>query len=65
MAMRPLGREEAVQHMFVLAVAAFMIVSPIYLVKPNYAEYTLIGLGITFALIDLVVMAALRRPRSS
>lgn len=65
MAMKPLGREEALQHLFVLAISAFMIISPIYLVKPNYAEYTLIGLGCVFVLVDLVVMAALRRPRSS
>lgn len=65
MAMRPLGREEALQHLFVLAIAAFLIISPIWLVKPSSAEYSLIGLGIFFAVIDVVVMAALRRPRSS
>lgn len=65
MAMRPLGREEALQHLFVLAIAAFLIISPIYLVKPPAAEYSLIGLGIFFAVIDLGIIAALRRPRPS
>jgi hypothetical protein len=63
MAMRPLGRDEALQHLFVLGIAAFLIVSPIYLVRPTEAEYSLIGLGIFFALVDLVIIAALRRPR--
>jgi hypothetical protein len=63
MAMRPLGRDEALQHLFVLGIAAFLIVSPIFLVRPTEAEYTLIGLGIFFALVDLVIIAALRRPR--
>jgi hypothetical protein len=60
--MRPLGRDEALQHLFVLGIAAFLIVAPIYLVRPTEAEYTLIGLGIFFALVDLVIVAALRRP---
>ena len=63
MAMRPLGREEALQHLFVLGIAVFLIVAPIFLVSPPAAEYSLIGLGIFFAVIDLVVIAALRRPR--
>lgn len=63
-ALRPINREEALQHLFVLAIAAFMIVAPFFMVKPAYAEYSLIGLGIFFALVDLVVMAALRRPSS-
>ena len=63
MAMRPLGRDEALQHLFVLGIAAFLIVSPIFLVRPTEAEYTLIGLGIFFALVDLIIIAALRRPR--
>ncbi len=61
--MRPVGREEALSHAFVLAICAFLIVAPIYLVQPPPAEYSLMGLGAFFALIDLVVMAALRRPR--
>jgi hypothetical protein len=63
MAMRPLGRDEALQHLFVLGIAAFLIVAPIFLVSPDEAEYSLIGLGIFFALVDLLIMAALRRPR--
>ena len=62
--MRPLGRDEALQHLFVLGIAAFLIIAPIYLVTPAYAEYTLIGLGIFFALVDLVIIAALRRPHA-
>ena len=62
--MRPIGREEALSHLFVLAIAAFLIVSSVYLVQPPKAEYSLIGLGAFFALIDLVIVAALRRPRS-
>jgi hypothetical protein len=63
MAITPLGRDEALQHLFVLGIAAFLIIAPIYLVRPTEAEYTLIGLGIFFALVDLVIVAALRRPR--
>jgi hypothetical protein len=44
----------------VLGIAAFLIVAPIFLVSPAPAEYTLIGLGIFFALVDLVIMTALR-----
>ncbi len=65
MAMRPLGREEALQHLFVLGIAAFLVLAPIWLVSPPPAEYSLIGLGAFFAVIDLVVVAALRRPRPS
>jgi hypothetical protein len=64
MAMRPVGREEALQHLFVLGIAVFLIVAPIYLVSPPYAKFTLIGLGALFVLIDLSVIAALRRPRA-
>ena len=64
MAMRPLGRDEALQHLFVLAIAAFLIVAPIFLVSLASLEYSLIGLGVFFALIDLVVIAALRRPKA-
>jgi hypothetical protein len=63
MAITPLGRDEALQHLFVLGIAAFLIVAPIFLVRPAPAEYTLIGLGGFFALVDLVIIAALRRPR--
>jgi hypothetical protein len=63
--MRPLGREEALQHLFVLAIAAFLIISPWFLVQPAAAEYSLIGLGAFFAVVDLVIIAALRRPRTS
>jgi hypothetical protein len=42
MAMRPLGRDEALQHLFVLG----------------------IGLGAFFVIVDLMVMAALRRPKA-
>lgn len=65
MAMRPLGKEEALQHLFVLAIAAFMIVAPPFMVKPDYAEYGLMVLGGLLALVDLVVAAALRRPPAS
>jgi hypothetical protein len=64
MAMRPIGRDEALQHLFVLAIALFLVIAPIYLVSPPYAEYSLIGLGALFAVIDMAVMAALRRPRA-
>jgi hypothetical protein len=64
MAIRPLGRDEALQHLFVLGIAAFLIVAPIFLVQPAAAEYTLIGLGVFFALVDFVIIAALRRPRT-
>ena len=64
MAMRPMGRDEALQHLFVLGIAAFLVIAPIYLVTPAYAEYTLIALGAVFGLIDLGVIAALRRPRA-
>lgn len=60
--MRPLGRDEALQHLFVLAIAAFLILAPIWLVSPPYAEYALIGLGALFAVIDFAAIAALRRP---
>ena len=63
MAMRPLGRDEALQHLFVLVIAAFLVLAPIWLVSPAYAEYSLIGLGAFFAMVDIAVMAALRRPR--
>ena len=62
--MRPMGRDEALQHLFVLGIAVFLIVAPIYLVTPAYAEYSLIGLGALFGIIDLGVIAALRRPRA-
>jgi len=64
MAMRPIGRDEALQHLFVLGIAVFLIIAPIYLVSPPYAEYSLTGLGAIFAVIDLTVIAALRRPRA-
>lgn len=51
------------QHLFVLGIAAFLIVSPFFLVSLWKLQYSLVGLGIFFALIDLVVLAALRRPR--
>ena len=47
MAMRPLERDEALQHLFVLGVAVFLIIAPIYLVQPAAAEYSLIGLGVS------------------
>lgn len=61
--MRPLGKDEALQHLFVLAIAAFLIVSPIFLVSPPELEWSLIGLGIFFTLVDLGVIVSLRRPR--
>lgn len=60
--MKPLKRDEAQQHLFVLAVAVFLIVSPIFLVKPAPLEYSLIALGALFMLIDLIAVVALRRP---
>jgi hypothetical protein len=65
MAMRPLGRDEALQHLFVMATGVFLIVAPIFLVKPWPLQYSLMGLGAFFMLIDLIVMAALRRPTPS
>jgi hypothetical protein len=65
MAMRPLGRDEALQHLFVLATGVFLIVAPIFLVEPPPLRYSLIGLGAFFMLIDLVVIAALRRPTTT
>jgi hypothetical protein len=64
MAMRPLGRDEALQHLFVLGIAVFLVIAPIFLVTPAYAEYVLIGLGAFFVIVDLMVMAALRRPKA-
>jgi len=62
MAIRPLGRDEALQHLFVLGIAAFLIVSPFFLVSLWKLRDSLVGLGIFFAVIDIVVLAALRRP---
>jgi len=62
--MRPLGREEALQHLFVLAISAFLIVSPYFLVNLWKLRDSLVGLGVFFAVIDLVVAASLRRPRA-
>lgn len=61
--MRPITREEALSHLFVLGICAFLIIAPIYLVQPPPAAYSLMGLGAFFGLIDLAVAAALRRPR--
>jgi hypothetical protein len=63
MAMRPISRDEAFQHLFVLATSVFLIVAPIWLVVPPPAQYSLMGLGAFFMLIDFIVIAALRRPR--
>lgn len=63
MAIRPVGREEALQHLFVLAICAFLIISPYFLVDLWKLRDSLVGLGIFFAVIDLVVAANLRRPR--
>jgi hypothetical protein len=57
-----MGRDEALQHLFVLGTAVFLIVAPIFLVKPPPLQYSLMGLGAFFMLIDLIVIAALRRP---
>lgn len=62
MTIRPLRRDEALEHLFVLGIAAFLIVAPIFLVSPANLQYSLVGLGIFFALVDFAVMAALRRP---
>jgi hypothetical protein len=61
--MRPLGRDEALQHLFVLGIAAFLIVSPFFLVNLWKLQVSLVGLGIFFALIDFGVIVALRRPK--
>ena len=50
MAMRPLGRDEALQHLFVLGTGVFLIVAPIFLVKPPPLQYSLMGLGAFFML---------------
>jgi hypothetical protein len=65
MAMRPMSRDEAYQHLFVLVTGVFLIVSPIFLVKPPPLQYSLMGLGAFFILIDLIVIAALRRPTTT
>ena len=65
MAMRPLGRDEALQHLFVLGTGVFLIVAPIFLVKPSPLQYSLMGLGAFFMLIDLIVVAAMRRPTTT
>lgn len=57
-----MSKDEALQHLFVLAIAAFLIIAPVFLVKPSNLEYSLVGLGALFAAIDIVVAAALRRP---
>ena len=49
MAMRPMGRDEGLQHLFVLATAVFLIVAPIFLVEPPPLRYSLMGLGAFFA----------------
>jgi hypothetical protein len=64
MAMRPLGRDEALQHLFVLGISAFLIISPFFLVSLWKLQVSLIGLGIVFAVADLGVMVSLRRPRT-
>jgi hypothetical protein len=64
MAMRPIGRDEAGQHLFVMATAAFIIISPFFLVKPPELEYSLVALGVIFAFADLVALVAMRRPRT-
>lgn len=61
--MRPLGRDEALQHLFVLGIAAFLIISPFFLVNLWKLQVSLVGLGIVFAVIDIGVMVSLRRPR--
>jgi membrane protein CcdC involved in cytochrome C biogenesis len=61
--MRPMDREELLSHLFVLAIGAFMIVAPIFWVQPATAEYIVIVVGALFVLVDLVAIAALRRPR--
>ncbi|HET9059738.1 MAG TPA: hypothetical protein VFN61_07440 [Acidimicrobiales bacterium] len=63
MAMRPIGREEAGQHLFVMATAAFIIIAPFFMVQPPALEYTLVALGVLFAFADLLALAAMRRPR--
>ena len=65
MAMKPMGRDEGQQHLFVLATGVFLIVAPIFLVKPPPLQYSLMGLGAFFVLIDLIVIAALRRPTTT
>ncbi|HUB69905.1 MAG TPA: hypothetical protein VL984_05745 [Acidimicrobiales bacterium] len=64
MVIRPLGREEALQHLFVLGIAAFLIISPYFLVNLWKLRDSLVGLGILFAVIDVAVAAALRRPKT-
>ena len=64
MAMKPIGREEALQHLFVLAICAFMIVAPLFMVSPPKLEWSIVALGVVFGMIDLLVVAALRRPKA-
>ena len=63
MAMRPLGRDEALQHLFVLGDVGLLDRGPDLPRVPPAAQYSLMGLGAFFALIDLIVIAALRMPR--
>jgi hypothetical protein len=60
-----MSRDEAFQHLFVLATGVFLIVAPIFLVKPPPLQYSLMGLGAFFMLIDFIVIAALRRPTTT
>lgn len=62
--MRPLGRDEALQHLFVLLISAFLIISPFFLVDLWKLQVSLIGLGVVFAVVDVGVMVSLRRPRT-
>ena len=64
MAMKPIGREEALQHLFVLAICAFMVVASPFMVSPAALEWSIMALVVFFALIDLVVIAAVHRPRA-
>ncbi|HTW07666.1 MAG TPA: hypothetical protein VME46_09155 [Acidimicrobiales bacterium] len=64
MAMRPVARTEAYQHLLVLAIAALLIILPFPLVSLWKLQYSLVGLGIFFVVLDLGVFVALRRPRA-
>jgi hypothetical protein len=63
MALRPIDRQEAWQHILVMVICAILIVLPLFWVSLWKLQVSLIGLGIFFAVIDLLIFASLRRPR--
>ena len=60
-----LGEIALYSFIILLATGVFLIVAPIFLVEPPPLRYSLMGLGAFFMLVDLIVIAALRRPTST